>query len=159
MAEGDNCVSILGHEVIGLQRLNHQKRTIMEGYRQAIKIIMLPRDTNALGSIFGGVILSNIDLAAAEHARHVAKRKFVTKVFKEVNFLEPVFVGDTVSFYTKTQSLGRTSITIAIEVVATRMMSTKDEDVHVTSAEVVMVAVDDARKPVPLFDSDSKFEE
>jgi acyl-CoA thioesterase YciA len=123
----------------------------MKDYRQAIKIIMLPRDTNALGSIFGGHILSNIDLAAAEHAQSVAKRKFVTKVFREVNFLEPVFVGDTVSFYTKTVRTGRTSITVEVQVVATRMQYSNDTEVHVTSAEVVMVAVDDNRRPIDLF--------
>ena len=68
----------------------------------AIKVLLLPKDTNALGTIFGGVILSHIDLASAVEARKTAPLRYVTKAMREVEFHAPVFVGDIVSFYTET---------------------------------------------------------
>jgi len=112
---------------------------------------MMPRDTNALGSIFGGHILSLIDLAAGQHARSVAPKKYVTKIMREVEFIAPVFVGDAVSFYCETMRLGRTSITIRVEVEATRGIDSL-HTTQVTSAEVVMVAVDGQNRPIPIFD-------
>jgi acyl-CoA thioesterase YciA len=112
---------------------------------------MMPRDTNALGSIFGGHILSLIDLAAGQHARSVAPKKYVTKVMREVQFISPVFVGDSVSFYCDTLKLGTTSITIKVEVEATRGIDSL-HTIPVTSAEVVMVAVDGSNRPIPIFD-------
>lgn len=110
---------------------------------------MMPRDTNALGSIFGGHILSLIDLAAGQHARSVSPKKYVTKVMHQVEFIAPVFVGDAVSFYCETVKLGRTSITIKVEVEATRGID-QVQTIQVTSAEVVMVAVDNQNKPIPI---------
>jgi acyl-CoA thioesterase YciA len=115
----------------------------------AIRTIMMPRDTNALGSIFGGHILSLIDLAAGQHARSVSPKKYVTKVMHQVEFIAPVFVGDAVSFYCETVKLGRTSITIKVEVEATRGID-QVQTIQVTSAEVVMVAVDNQNKPIPI---------
>jgi len=76
----------------------------------AIKLLLLPKDTNALGTIFGGVILSHVDLASAVEARKHAAHRYVTKAMREVEFHEPVFLGDIVSFYTHTVRVGRTSI-------------------------------------------------
>lgn len=115
----------------------------------AIRTIMMPRDTNALGSIFGGHILSLIDLAAGQHARTVAPRKYVTKVMREIEFISPVFVGDAVSFYCTTTKLGRTSITIQVEVEAQRGVDAL-HTLQVTTAEVVMVAVDSNNRPIPI---------
>jgi acyl-CoA thioesterase YciA len=115
----------------------------------AIRMLMMPKDTNPLGSIFGGHILSLIDQAAGQHARKVAPKKYVTKVMREVNFHAPVFVGDLVSFYTSTVKVGKTSITIKVEVQALRgidSLTTCD----VTSAEVVMVAINDKIEPVSI---------
>lgn len=121
----------------------------------AIRIVMMPRDTNPVGSIFGGHILSLIDLAVGQHARSIAPNLYVTKVFREVEFISPVFVGDSVSFYTKTVRIGHTSITIRVDVEATRgvdlLTTTK-----VTSAEVVMVAVNKQLKPIPVLGSKRK---
>ena len=117
----------------------------------AIRLIMMPRDTNPLGSIFGGYILSLLDLAAAQHARSVKPHKYVTKVMREVEFISPVYVGDVVSFYCHTIKTGKSSISIGVDVEATRGVDCI-ETCHVTSAEVVMVAVDDKNKPVPVFD-------
>lgn len=115
----------------------------------AIRIVMMPRDTNPVGSIFGGHILSLIDLAAGQHARSVAPRRYLTKVIREVEFIAPVFVGDSVSFYTKTERIGRTSIAVRVDVEATRGVDLLTT-IHVTSAEVVMVAVDEKLKPIPI---------
>ena len=124
----------------------------------AIKVILLPKDTNAHGTIFGGVILSNIDLASAIEARAVAAHRYVTKAMREVEFHEPVFVGDIVSFYTQLVRVGHTSITIRVIVEAerwgvppTRMgLTGHGEVVKVTEAEVVLVAVNDQGRPVPI---------
>lgn len=113
----------------------------------AIRTVMMPRDTNHLGSIFGGHILSLIDLAAGQHARTIEPKKYVTKVMREVNFIAPVYVGDLVSFYTRTINIGKTSVTVGVEVEATRGVDSVTT-IHVTSAEVVMVAVDQSNKPV-----------
>lgn len=114
-----------------------------------IRIVMLPKDTNAMGNIFGGVILSHIDLAAGEHARKIAPHLYVTKLIREVEFIAPVLVGDTVSFYTETVRVGRTSITIKVSVASERGVG-KREAIKVTEAEVIMVAVDAAGRPIPV---------
>ena len=115
----------------------------------ALRVTLLPRDTNKHGSIFGGIIMSHIDLAGAVQARQsCGPYNFVTVAMDKVVFHKPVFVGDVVSFYTETVRVGRTSITIKIEVEATRADS--QETVSVTEAEVVFVAVDKDWKPVPV---------
>src|SRR5687767_6788039 len=119
----------------------------------AIKVLLLPKDTNAYGTIFGGVILSNIDLASAIEARKVAAHRFVTKAMREVEFHEPVFLGDIVSFYTETVRIGRTSITVRVVVEAERWGAGHGEKVKVTEAEVVLVAVDEKGRPTPIQDA------
>lgn len=116
----------------------------------AIKVILLPKDTNAHGTIFGGVILSHIDLASAVEARKTAPRLYVTKAMREVEFHEPVFLGDIVNFFTETVRIGRTSITVKVTVEAERWGSGLGERVKVTEAEVVLVSVDPAGKPTPI---------
>ena len=116
---------------------------------------MMPRDTNSLGSIFGGYILSLIDLAAGQHARSIVPKTYVTKVIREVEFIAPVFVGDSVSFYTETVKIGRTSITMTVRVEATRGIDLL-QTLEVTTAEVVMVAVDSKLRPVPILDKKKK---
>lgn len=114
-----------------------------------IRVVMLPRDTNALGSIFGGVILSHLDLAASEEALAQAGCRVVTKLIRDVDFVAPVFVGDWVSFFTRTTRVGRTSVTVEVLVVAHRG-SRRQELVKVTSAEAVFVAVDEQGQPRPI---------
>ena len=116
----------------------------------AIKVMLLPKDTNALGTIFGGVILSNIDLASAVEARKVARHRYVTKAMREVEFHEPVFLGDIVNFFTETVRVGRTSITVKVTVEAERWGGGEGERVMVTQAEVVLVAVDEHGRPTPV---------
>src|SRR5687768_12216633 len=116
----------------------------------AIKVLLLPKDTNAYGTIFGGVILSHIDLASAVEARKAAPHRYVTRALHEVEFHEPVHLGDIVSFYTETVRIGRTSITVRVLVEAERWKATNAERVKVTEAEVVLVAVDDRGQPIPI---------
>jgi len=117
----------------------------------AIRLTMLPRDTNAAGTIFGGVILSYIDLAGGIEARRNYSERFVTKAMREVVFLAPVFLGDLVTFYTRTTQVGRTSITVDVEVEVERLGPEGNrETVKVTEAEVIYVAVDGDWRPIPI---------
>ncbi|OGP30953.1 MAG: acyl-CoA thioesterase [Deltaproteobacteria bacterium GWA2_57_13] len=119
------------------------------GREPALRVTMLPRDTNARGTIFGGVILSHIDLAAAIAAHRYAARNFVTKAIREVEFIAPVFVGDVVSFYAAVVREGKTSLTVQVEVEVERFRE-PGKSVKVTQAEVVFVSVDDSGRPIPI---------
>ena len=119
----------------------------------AIRVVMMPRDTNPLGSIFGGVILSYIDSAGAIGARREVAQAggtlpfLVTVALNRVEFKAPVMVGDVVSFKTHLVKIGRTSITMTVAVEAERGTQT----LQVTEAEVVYVGIDPRnRKPKPL---------
>jgi acyl-CoA thioesterase YciA len=115
----------------------------MQDYNDpAIRITLLPRDTNSRGTIFGGVILSYIDTAGAIQAhRHTRMERFVTVAMKEVIFHKPVYVGDLVSFYAETLRVGTTSISVRVVVEVERLGNS--ERVRVTDAEVTYVAVDE----------------
>lgn len=115
----------------------------------AIRVSMLPRDTNPGGTIFGGVILSHLDQAGGIQARKHADKLFVTVAMRGIEFIAPVFVGDVISFYTSTIKLGRTSVTVGIIVEAMRYRD-GDSLVRVMEAEAVYVAVDENRKPIPI---------
>ena len=112
----------------------------------AIRVVMMPKDTNAHGTIFGGVILSYIDQAGAVEAKKHGTDLLVTIAMREVVFHEPVYVGDLVSFYTELVRIGRTSITVAVEVAANRG-NNPGEQVKVTQAEVTFVNLGTDRKP------------
>ncbi|MBI1914845.1 MAG: acyl-CoA thioesterase [Planctomycetes bacterium] len=121
----------------------------------AIQVVMMPRDTNPHGTIFGGILLSYIDQAGAIGARREVVRAggelpaLVTVAVNRVEFLKPVLVGDVVRFITRLVRLGHTSITMHVQVEAERGR----EVIQVTSAEVVYVGVDlgtPERKPKPL---------
>ena len=113
----------------------------------AIRVLMMPRDTNAHGTIFGGVILSYIDQAGAIEARRQGSRFMVTVSMDKIVFHEPVFVGDLVSFWTETVRIGTTSITVKVTVESLRNI---DQKVLVTDAQVVYVNVGEDRKPTPI---------
>ncbi|MDB5306198.1 MAG: putative acyl-CoA thioester hydrolase [Gemmataceae bacterium] len=123
----------------------------------AIQVVMMPKDTNPHGTIFGGVLLANIDMAGAIGAQREVqlrggnpKAVFVTVALNRVEFKKPVLVGDVVRFQTSLVRLGRTSVTIHVDVIAERGAET----IHVTEAEGVFVGVDLStpdRRPVALF--------
>jgi len=109
---------------------------------------MMPKDTNAYGTIFGGIILSYIDQAGAVEAHRHVPGRLVTVAMREVEFHSPVLVGDLVSYFTETVKIGRTSVTVRVTVEAERGMGVGR--VKVTQAEVVYVHVDDAGRPTPV---------
>lgn len=115
-----------------------------------IKIIAMPQNANPSGNIFGGWILSQIDLAGSVCARELVSGRVVTIAMKEVVFKEPVFIGDLISCYAKILSVGKTSIRIKVEVIAKRFTHTKPAPIHVTTAEVVYVCVDNSGKKVEI---------
>lgn len=115
----------------------------------AIRVMMMPRDTNAHGTIFGGVLLSYIDQAGAVEARMHTPHKFVTVAMHGVEFKQPVYVGDVLSFHTSLERVGNTSMTIHVRVEAERFTDPHTH-VPVTEATLIYVAVNDAGTPVPL---------
>ena len=115
---------------------------MQENRHLAIRVMLLPKDTNALGTIFGGVILSQIDLAAAVEARRHCRKRLVTVAMKEVVFREPVYVGDIVSFYTRLEGIGNTSLAVHVDVEAQRV-SDPEVTISVTEAHVTYVAVNE----------------
>jgi len=117
----------------------------------AIRVLMMPRDTNHRGTIFGGVILSHIDQAGAVGALDLGCRQVVTVAMDQVEFHQPVFVGDLVSYYTEIPRVGRTSVTVRVKVEARRR---DNQTVPVTSADVTFVHVDAAGKPIPVPQAD-----
>lgn len=125
--------------------------TEIESRQPAIRVVMMPRDTNALGTIFGGLILSYIDQAGVVEAQSHGCRRLVTVAMQGVEFHAPVFVGDLVSFYTELRRIGRTSITVGVAVNVDRRPQ-GGEQVTVTEAEVVYVNVDEKNRPVPIQD-------
>jgi acyl-CoA thioesterase YciA len=114
----------------------------------AIRVLMMPRDTNAHGTIFGGHILSLIDQAGAVAAHGAGARKVVTVAIREVVFKHPVHVGDIVSCYTQMVRTGRTSLTVRVRVVAEDPVARNCAEV--TTAELVYVHVDENGHPSPL---------
>ena len=117
-----------------------------------LRVTLMPRDTNRHGTIFGGIIMSHIDLAGAIEARKACgPHNFVTIALDHVVFHKPVFLGDVLSLYTETTKIGRTSVTTRVIVEATR--ADTQETVRVTEADVVYVAVDKDWKPVPVRES------
>ena len=122
---------------------------VSPGRDAAIRVMMMPRDTNANGTIFGGVILSYLDQAGAAHARKLGADQVVSVAMDSVEFKKPVFVGDVLSFYTETLSVGRTSTRIRINVEAQRFQQPCPH-VPVTTAEIVYVAIDENREATPI---------
>jgi acyl-CoA thioesterase YciA len=116
----------------------------------AIRVLMMPRDTNAHGTIFGGVILSYIDQAGAIEARRQGCGLMLTVSMDKVVFHQPVFVGDLISFWTETLRIGTTSITTKVLVETIR---NGRERITVTEAQVVYVNVGDDRRPKPIRNS------
>jgi acyl-CoA thioesterase YciA len=114
----------------------------------SIRVMLMPKDTNGHGTIFGGAILSHLDIAGAVEARKHTRHRVVTVAIDKVEFISPVQVGDLVSFYTETERVGRTSVTVTIHVEAER--ADGSQTASVTSATAVYVAVDSDGASVPL---------
>jgi len=121
----------------------------MKRNEPVLRVMPLPKDTNRYGTVFGGVILSHLDIAGSLEARKTAVMNYVTVAMNKVIFHNPVYVGDQVSFYTETIRIGDTSITVKVDVVANRYDDPETE-IPVTEAEITYVAVDAGRKPLKI---------
>lgn len=108
----------------------------------------MPADANAAGDIFGGWVMSQMDLASGIRAAERARGRVVTAAVREMAFRKPVKIGDTLSIYTTIEKIGRTSVTLKVEAWVQRYLTQQLE--NVTSAEFVMVALDAAGRPTPV---------
>ena len=115
----------------------------------AIRVLAMPADTNAMGDIFGGWLMSQVDIAGSIAAHRYANGRVVTVAINEFEFLKPVYVGDLVSIYTEIHKLGTTSIQIQITAYAERERNTIECD-RVANAVLTYVAIDEQRHPRPL---------
>ena len=121
-----------------------------QGEQPVLRIIPMPADTNAHGTIFGGWVMAQVDLAGSVPAVERARGNVVTVAVNSFRFQEPVFVGDLVSFYARVCKVGRTSITVDVEVYSQRGRDQRGTVVRVTEAQLTYVAIDEKRKPRPV---------
>ena len=121
--------------------------TLPPDEQPVLRIVPMPADTNAHGTIFGGWVMAQVDIAGSIPAWDRAQGPVVTVAVNSFTFKEPVFVGDVVSFYAKVIKVGRTSVTVDVEVFAQRGRSHRKDVVKVTEAQLTYVAVDEKRQP------------
>ena len=125
-----------------------ESTTLPKGVEPALRVVPMPSDANYSGDIFGGWIMSQVDIAGSIPAVQLAQGRIVTIAVNSFLFKQPVMIGDLVSFYAKVARIGRTSITVDVEVYAQRR--SLHETVKVTEATLTYVAVDDQRRPRPI---------
>lgn len=113
-----------------------------------IKVLAMPQDTNPDGDVFGGWIVSMMDLAGAVMARRTARNRIVTVAMENIHFHKPVFVGDFLECFARVTSIGRTSIRVEVDVCVERRLSGEVE--RVTQGCFIYVSVDKNRKPTPV---------
>jgi len=114
-----------------------------------LKVIPMPADTNSSGDIFGGWVMAQVDLAGSVLPARIVQGRMVTVAVKEFIFKQPVRVGDILSFYSSVVRVGRTSVTVDVQVYAERFAS-QGRYVKVTEALLTYVAVDAQGKPRPI---------
>ena len=119
-----------------------------KGREVVLRVVPMPSDANYTGDIFGGWIMSQVDIAGSIPALRLARGRIATVAVNSFTFKQPVLIGDLVSFYAEIVRVGRTSITVDVEVYAERR--TLQEIVKVTEATLTYVAVDDKRRPRPV---------
>ena len=124
--------------------------SLPEREQPVLRIVPMPADTNAHGTIFGGWVMSQVDVAGSIPAWERAQGRIVTVAVNSFSFREPVYVGDVVSFYARVLKVGRTSITVDVEVFAERRREGRKQVVRVTEAQLTYVAVDEQRRPRPV---------
>jgi acyl-CoA thioesterase YciA len=117
-------------------------------HEATLRTIALPADTNPSGDIFGGWLLSQMDLAGASAAIRRAQGRVVTVAMNAISFYEPVEVGDELSCYTQILRIGRTSLTVEVE--AWKRRQDRAERIKVTEGVFTYVKIDDSRQPEPL---------
>lgn len=123
-----------------------ETRTMLPDRQPTTRVLASPQDTNTAGDIFGGWIMSQVDIAGSIAAIRRAKGRVVTVAVNAFQFHHPVYVGDLVSFYAEVVRVGRTSLTVFVEVYAERQRR-EEECIKVTEATLTFVAIDDQRRP------------
>ncbi len=114
----------------------------------SIRVVAMPKDANPDGDVFGGWILSMMDMAAAIPARKLARGRVVTVAVDEMKFLLPVFIGDCVECYATIERVGTSSITVRVETLVERRENYEKQ--KVTEGRFILVAIDKERKPLKL---------
>jgi len=130
------------------KRDREETATLPAGREPTLRVVPMPSDANYTGDIFGGWIMSQVDIAGSIPAIELAQGRVATIAVNSFVFRQPVMIGDVVSFYAKVVRVGRTSITVDVEVYARRRALL--EVVKVTEATLTYVAVDDERRPRPV---------
>jgi acyl-CoA thioesterase YciA len=120
--------------------------TLPQGKEPTLRVVPMPANANQSGDIFGGWIMAQVDIAGSISAVRVAKGRVATVAVNSFQFKQPVLVGDVVSFYAEVVRVGRTSITVNVEVYAQRRPE-REQIVKVTEATLTYVAIDDSRQP------------
>lgn len=124
----------------------------------ALRVEPMPKDTNQYGAVFGGWVMSQVDLAGASTAmRYALSRKVVTRAVSSFTFENPIYVGDIVSFYTKIVKIGRSSITVQVDVYAERLTKADNTVDLVTQATLVYVCVGPDHKPITVQESRDQY--
>ena len=123
-----------------------EKTSLPEDKDPTLRLVPMPSDTNAAGDIFGGWIMSQVDIAGSVVAHRAANGRVVTVAVNEFQFHQPVYVGDLVSCYAEVVKTGRTSLTVFVEVFAERRRMSED-CIKVTEATVTYVAIDESGRP------------
>ena len=129
--------------------MTKHRNAVLPDKQPAIRVVAMPADTNPGGSILGGWIMSHVDVAGSIAALARAKGRVATVAVNSFEFHEPVFVGDLISCYADVIRVGRTSLTVIVEVYAQRHPS-NPQTVKITEAELTYVALDDDRRPRPV---------
>lgn len=114
-----------------------------------IRVLAMPADTNAAGDIFGGWLMSQVDIAASVVARQRAQGRVVTVAVNNFQFIKPVYVGDLLSCYAEVVKIGRTSLTVNVNALVQRY-SEGGEELKVAEAQLTFVAIDQNRRPRPV---------
>ena len=131
-----------------MTRLSNQKEA-------SIRAVAMPADTNPSGDIFGGWVLSQMDLAGGVLASQISKKRMTTVAIDKMRFHKPIMVGDLVSFYTEVSAIGKTSITIDIQTYVTRknVILKQNQEIKVTEGKFVYVSIDSSGNPIPVKDN------
>ncbi len=125
------------------------KNPYLENRHTSLRTLAMPADSNPSGDIFGGWLMSQMDIAGGFYARQITKSRVVTVAVEGMTFHLPVFVGDEVSCYCETERLGRTSVAVHVETWV-RRDQLSDDSIKVTEAVYTYVAIDDERNPTPI---------
>ena len=125
---------------------DQQPTSLPQGKEPTLRVVPMPADSNSSGDIFGGWVMSQVDIAGSIPAIRLARGRVATVAVNSFVFRQPVMVGDVVSFYAEVVKVGRTSITVSVEVYAQRNPE-KEVTVKVTEATLTYVAVDNQRRP------------